>query len=290
MKENINLDLWSAQGNIIAITEDGGGHIQKKVVGLAIALKQITSNSLSFDQILCVQQTGNESCDYDIYNNDGSSAMQCGNGARCLLGYLYKKTDRKQFSLKSPTQTQFGKIVSSDIVEVEVGRASRDRGDLEKTGIFTEHLNLVPDSHLYSIEHNGKSLTLDAISMGNPHAVLLGQNVTDSKQLGRIGDFLNSGILACPQGINVSFVNTNDPAGALIYERGVGFTESCGSALCAIYTALNHSRKPESQRMLTIETIAVENFERKATEVFRSGATISIRGPIKHLENYLFSI
>ena len=85
----------------------------------------------------------------------------------------------------------------------------------------------------------GKTLWAYLISLGNPHAVIF----TD--QLIGIDFETHANLIAThPQfddGINVSFVVKSDPQHAIgrTYERGAGETLACGSAACAVATALN---------------------------------------------------
>ena len=282
------LELWSAQGNIIAIIATNNQLSSKNIANINHQLK---ANNQKYDQLLTIN-TNNESktevYPYDIYNQDGSKALQCGNGARCLLGFLNRKTQKVEFTIKSPTQIQKGQVLDNDIVEVEVATPNRTVSELEKLGINIECLEKIEGSNFFTLNFKNQTISMDLISVGNPHAVVRGLDLSNIQQLHSIGAYLNSkSSPAFTNGVNVSFITTTNPIKAIIYERGVGFTESCGSALCAIFYSLSQDNDAEGRR--TITTIDPKSNIQHETEVARSHSIISIKGPIQYISRCLVS-
>ena len=96
-------------------------------------------------------------------------------------------------------------------------------------------LNVVSSQLRYTITVAGISLTFGAVSMGNPHAVILVDKI-ETAHLDRIGAELNTPSHSLfKQGVNVSYMRVIDShhIELAVYERGVGRTLGCGSGACA---------------------------------------------------------
>ncbi len=186
------------------------------------------------DQILVLRNPARSEniANYEIWNSDGSQALQCGNGARCVGLYLELNgdIDSKPFTLESPS----GKIVmkkgSDGQFEVNLGTP-----DFEPSRI---PLSLVPNDSRYHLESPWGQLEFGAVSMGNPHALLLIDDIADVR-IPDIGTFISKHDLF-PQGCNVGFaqVESRTRIRLRVYERGAGETLACGSGACAAVAVL----------------------------------------------------
>jgi len=189
------------------------------------------------DQILVVRKPArpeNVAC-YEIWNSDGSQALQCGNGARCIGLYLESngEIDGEPFTLESPS----GKILMQQCAD---GQFEVDMGvpDFEAARI---PLDLVPDDGRYRLESPWGQLEFGAVSMGNPHALVLIDGIADVR-IQDIGAFISTHELF-PEGCNVGFAQV-DNRGKIqlrVYERGAGETLACGSGACAAVALLRQS-------------------------------------------------
>jgi diaminopimelate epimerase len=189
------------------------------------------------DQILVVRKPArpeNVAC-YEIWNSDGSQALQCGNGARCIGLYLELngEIDGEPFTLESPS----GKILMQKCAD---GQFEVDMGvpDFEPARI---PLELVPDDGKYRLESPWGQLEFGAVSMGNPHALVLVDDITDIR-IQDIGAFISARELF-PEGCNVGFaqVENRGKIQLRVYERGAGETLACGSGACAAVALLRQS-------------------------------------------------
>ena len=184
------------------------------------------------DQVLIIDRATDGVSDYfyRIYNSDGSEAGQCGNGARCFIYYLVKHgiAKKQKLILQTSSRQIAGQLVDGDLVEVNMGNAEFDSALIPL---------ILPTSSHYSLEIAGEEIKFAALSMGNPHAVLVVKNLADLSNdinLQAIGVGLqNSGIF--PLGVNVNFMYVENDTSLHLrtYERGSGFTLACGSGACA---------------------------------------------------------
>lgn len=162
-----------------------------------------------------------------VHNADGSIAEMCGNGLRCVVKYLAEHDAQNATSLSVATgagvldceiEWQDGAV---ERVTVAMGPARLEAPILPDGGPFRQQRI---DGHLGT-----------AVSMGNPHLVLL--DVPPSRA-GDLGPRLERHSLFV-QRTNVEFVEPR-PEGGLrvtVWERGVGLTLACGTGACAAVVA-----------------------------------------------------
>ena len=185
------------------------------------------------DQLLLVESSELENVDfkYRIFNSDGGEVEQCGNGARCFARFVRDKglTDKNKIRV----ETQRG------IIELHIddnGNVTVDMGvaDFMPAALPMNVADLtILDNGKYNLQVNSQTIEFGAVSMGNPHAVMLVDNV-DSANVETLGPLLE-GHAIFPQRVNVGFMQIIDRQNLRlrVYERGVGETKACGSGACA---------------------------------------------------------
>jgi diaminopimelate epimerase len=188
---------------------------------------------IGFDQLLTIERpiSPDALAAYRIINQDGSFAQQCGNGARCIAHWLVTEglVDSDGFALDSPA----GPI-----------RVTRTDGlytlDMGLPRFAPEQVPLLAEaeSFEYMYPHAGQTLAFSALSMGNPHAVILVESVLDAP-VEQWGAILQSALIF-PEGVNVGFAERVDDSSIRlrVFERGVGETLACGSGACAAAVSL----------------------------------------------------
>ena len=170
-----------------------------------------------------------------IYNNDGSEAMMCGNGTRCVGKYVYdhQLTDKTTVTLETLSgiktiQLQLGE-------DGKVSSATVDMGE-PRTEVPSQFLIANSEAvrnNLFNV--GGYEGTF--VSMGNPHFVIFVPEVMDV-DLPVVGKKLEFDP-AFPERCNIEFV-TRRPDGTLrmrVWERGSGITLACGTGACATAVA-----------------------------------------------------
>ena len=186
------------------------------------------------DQILIVEPPSHNDVDfkYRILNADGSEVGQCGNGARCFVRYVHEKG----LSDKNPitVETLSGRMTlqadhTSGQVTVNMGAPHFEPTDIP--------LDATHRQTTYELSCEGTTYQFSALSMGNPHAILLVDDVR-SAPVQTLGAKLESHP-ALPEKANIGFmqVNARNDIHLRVYERGAGETIACGSGTCAAVVA-----------------------------------------------------
>jgi diaminopimelate epimerase len=175
----------------------------------------------------------------DYYNADGEVAEMCGNGIRCMAKYVYDRglIDREEMGVL----TRAGRkhvVVEADggvtrQVTVGMGPPNFERKAIPMTGPPGETFIAQP------LEVEGRVFTATAVSMGNPHCVLLIDTDEDVRDIdvARLGSDVEHRP-EFPNRTNVEFVQAvGDNLRARVWERGSGETMACGTGACAAMVA-----------------------------------------------------
>jgi diaminopimelate epimerase len=183
---------------------------------------------IGFDQALILEKPRRVDTGvfYRIFNADGDEVEQCGNGARCIAALLHHRGAVRNgvLTLGSPAGVVHARIHGSN-VSVDMGVPNFDPRSLP--------FEAESESDSYSLEVAGRTVTIGAVSMGNPHAVLTVTSVAAAPV-----DTLGPGIERhprFPRRVNAGFLEIVDRAQVRlrVWERGAGETRSCGTGACA---------------------------------------------------------
>lgn len=172
-----------------------------------------------------------------MFNADGSEAEMCGNGLRCVAKYVYDHDIAKKDLLSIET----GNGVLTVGIEAENGIAHRVRVNMGKpildaAAIPTTLSGNPPLNQVLEYEA-GNTLLVNAVSMGNPHAVIFVDKITD-EHVHQIGPKIEVHS-AFPRKVNVEFVQVKHRSMVKmrVWERGSGETMACGTGACAVVVA-----------------------------------------------------
>jgi len=188
---------------------------------------------VGFDQLLLVEKTEMDGIDfkYRIFNSDGGEVEQCGNGARCFARFVRNKGLTDKSNIKVETQNGVIELLidSNENITVDMGAANFLPASLP---MLLDTLQQLSDAK-YSLNINNQEVEFGAVSMGNPHAVLLVEDV-DTAAIETLGPILERHSIF-PQRVNVGFAQIVDRNNIRlrVYERGVGETKACGTGACA---------------------------------------------------------
>ena len=191
------------------------------------------------DQLLLVEAADRDDVDfrYRIFNADGGEVEQCGNGARCFARFVQEQglTDKNTI----PVSTNTGKIILQVLdngqvcVDMGVPRLQPDEipfvSDHQET-VYT--LDIGIDTGSVS-ENTSSSVEISAVSLGNPHAVLLVEDI-DTAPVESLGPVIEQHP-RFPNRVNTGFMQVVDRNNIRlrVYERGAGETQACGTGACA---------------------------------------------------------
>ena len=186
------------------------------------------------DQVLLVEASDRPGADfrYRIFNADGGEVEQCGNGARCFARFVrdHGLTEKDELCVITAAGPLRLRLQSKGQVAVDMGQPRLEPA--EAPFFATER------APRYPIAADGVDLEVGVVSMGNPHAVLLVDDV-DHAPVAHLGPLLERHG-RFPQRTNVGFMQiiAPDHIRLRVFERGTGETLACGSGACAAVAAL----------------------------------------------------
>lgn len=184
---------------------------------------------IGFDQCLVLSQASDPEADffYQIYNADGSEVAQCGNGARCVALFIQARglSDKSTIAVQTQNDILHLTIHPDQTVTVNMGVPDFDPAHIP---LISDEL---ADRYPVTIEH--QTLEFGAVALGNPHAVLLVEDVKTAA-VKPIASHIQSDP-RFPKSVNVGFMQIDSPEHIRlrVYERGAGETLACGSGACA---------------------------------------------------------
>lgn len=219
-------------GNDFVVLDLRDGRIAPDA-GLAAALGD-RHTGVGFDQLLTIEPSVRADCAarYRIWNSDGSAAQQCGNGARCVAAWLLRAgvAEPPRFRLDSPAGVIDVQCLDDDRYALQMGVPE----------FRPAHVPFLAEREQreYSASIDGARLSFGAVSMGNPHALLLVDDIAQAPVAGLGPALQRSGLF--PESVNVGFAQVLSPSriALRVYERGAGETLACGSGACAAVAVL----------------------------------------------------
>lgn len=172
-----------------------------------------------------------------MYNQDGSQAEMCGNGIRCVGKFVYDKglTDKKNIKIETLAGIKY---LDMNIENNKVKNVTVNMGE----PIFEEKIIPCIADNKDDIPHVNisvldKKFDFTCVSMGNPHAITIVDNV-DEFDVKKYGE-----IVECdkhfPKKTNVEFIEIVDDTTIKmrVWERGAGETLACGTGASASVVA-----------------------------------------------------
>ena len=185
------------------------------------------------DQILLIEPPVSAGVDfrYRIFNADGGEVEQCGNGARCFVRFVRDKG--------MTTKTEIRVETLSGVIAPRIETDGRVAVDMGVPDFTPARVPFVTSSAglVNAIEVGGIQREIVAVSMGNPHAVQVVDNV-DAAPVASEGPQIERHI-RFPRGVNAGYLQVVDRhhIRLRVFERGAGETLACGTGACAAVAA-----------------------------------------------------
>jgi diaminopimelate epimerase len=197
---------------------------------------------LGADGILFVMKSDHAEGRMRVFNADGSEASMCGNGLRLVARTICEKykletavIETMKADLKVGKKAELSPNVETYQVEI-----SPVLFELEKLPLRINKTELINEK----LPELSADLLFTALAVPNPHLIsLIESNIlqTDTQRI--ISEKVNGPNDLFPDGVNVSFVKVMNHGNIYVrtFERGVGFTNACGTAMSAssLVTCLN---------------------------------------------------
>lgn len=196
------------------------------------------------DQILTVRPSPAEGIDFEyvIHNADGNEVEQCGNGSRCFARFVHDKglTTKDRIRVQTMKGVIEPRLNPDGRVTVDMGAPVFALADIpfDASGLTLQPMNAWGNWPLAPVDSAlAAPLLVATVSMGNPHAVTLVDNV-DTAPVATLGPAVQASP-RFPQGVNVGFLQVVDRSHVRlrVFERGVGETLACGTGACAAIVA-----------------------------------------------------
>ncbi|GGY22494.1 diaminopimelate epimerase [Paludibacterium paludis] len=195
-------------------------------------IKQLADRhfGIGFDQMLLVEAPHAPENDfrYRIFNSDGNEVEQCGNGARCFVRFV---TDQK-LTNKSAIRVETAK----GVIVPELHADGRIVVDMGVPRLSAADIPFLADGE--AVEHElelegGVRVSITAVSMGNPHAVQVVDDV-DTAPVAALGALIERHP-RFPARVNAGFMQivSRNKVRLRVFERGAGETLACGTGACA---------------------------------------------------------
>ena len=230
------------------------------------------------DQILLVEPSGEAGIDfrYRIFNADGGEVEQCGNGARCFVRFVLDQglTDRRAIRVRTLSGVIEPRIADDGRVSVDMGAPVFEpaRVPFRHPGM---HPARVGDDTLWPLSVFGHERWVSVLSMGNPHAVQLVEDL-DTAPVDVEGPEIEHHP-AFPNRVNAGFMQV---LGAhrlrlRVWERGAGETLACGTGACA--AAVSGIRRGLLRSPVDVETRG------GVLTIDWTGASVTMTGPARRV-------
>ncbi len=191
-----------------------------------------------------------------VINADGSIASMCGNGLRTVGRYLAEKYHQNSFKVETqqadlkvsvePDWAESVKAISVEISPVSFAKQDLPFAQLNCNQLINQEVpTFAPD------------LKFTAVAVPNPHLIsIVSAEVLASSLLEKLGTKLNQPNPYFPDGVNVSFAQVIDSRHLFVrtFERGVGFTNACGTGMSAasLVFALTYQQEKVFNHLLTV--------------------------------------
>ena len=230
MSASLRFSKMHGLGNDFVIIDTINQHYSE----LTLSQRQFIADrqrGIGCDQLLLVEQAIQQGVDfkYCIFNADGGEVSQCGNCARCFARFVYEQglTDKTQIVVETAsgfmtlTLKESGQVVTVNMGEPQFVPAQIPFEQAQQADVYTLRLD------------NGDEVELGALSMGNPHAVSIVEDIQKA-DVTTLGPMIE-GHQRFPERVNEGFMQIIDKneISLRVFERGSGETQACGSGACA---------------------------------------------------------
>ncbi|MDO9460321.1 MAG: diaminopimelate epimerase [Alphaproteobacteria bacterium] len=184
-----------------------------------------------------------------IYNADGSEVNACGNANRCIARLMMEETGKQQIMIETNAGLLQCWAGEGGLITVDMGAPKFEWQDIpleERMDTRGVDIKIGPiDSPVLAFP--------SAVNMGNPHCIFFVPDIA-AHDPERIGPLVENHLLF-PERTNVGFaqIRARNDIRLRVWERGVGVTQACGTAACAVVAAAARTGKNLADRKVRVE-------------------------------------
>lgn len=234
-------------GNDFAVIDSRTGALALDAATICAMADRHTG--IGFDQLLSVEpaRDGASAFYYGIWNADGSPSGQCGNGVRCVAAWLHRAGVLplgETVQIQSPSGPVAVRLLDAHRVTVDMGVPIFEPAQIP--------FDATQPASRHALQVDGQVLEIGAVSMGNPHAVVVADDLS-APALERLGPALTAHP-RFPEGVNAGFVQKLGPSHLRlrVHERGSGWTLACGTGACAAMAVLRERGEVDAQAQVDL--------------------------------------
>lgn len=201
------------------------------------------------DGLVLIERSSQADAKMRMFNADGSEGEMCGNAIRCVGKYLADRAliphlTANSFATNSPLTIETKAGIRTLYCEWENQKVTRVRVDMGKPVLTAAEIpTTLSSGDGRAIEvplqiDSQTQINLTAVSMGNPHAVVFVEKISDAWVLG-VGPKVENLTEYFPRRVNVEFIEClgHSELNLRVWERGSGETLACGTGACAALVA-----------------------------------------------------
>ncbi len=220
-------------------------------------------------------------CDFKMkmYNKDGSEADMCGNGIRCVGKFVYDKGLTKKTHITIDTLAGI-KTLDLKLKKNKVDTVTVDMGTpilkAEEIPVILQE-NLEKDIVKLKIQAEDKEFICNCVSMGNPHAVTIVENLHDF-DVKKYGSILETD-KHFPKKANIEFIEVinRQTIKMRVWERGACETLACGTGACAAAVCCNINGLVEDE--VTVELLGGNlkiKWDKQNNHIYMTGPAVNV--------------
>lgn len=227
------------------------------------------------DGVILVKESKVAELKMEIYNADGSQAQMCGNGIRCFGKYVYETGILKKTKMRVETLGGIKELT----LEIKKGRVEKVEVNM---GCAIWQGDILPKiikkgKEPISIEVQDYTIEGMAVSMGNPHFVVITKDI-DKIDIIKYGKAIENNPIF-PEKTNVEFVEIlgNTSIKMRVWERGTGETFACGTGACAVFAVCYEKKLVKSEVTVLLKGGELKiKLDKNTKEIYMTGMATKI--------------
>lgn len=196
------------------------------------------------DQVILIDNYGENNIYMRIWNQDGTEISACGNATRCVALKILEERNSNSLKIKTKSGELICTRQSQKNIKVDMGVPKFKWEDIPLAKKIDDTSAISYDFKIGNLE---TIYPPSLVNVGNPHCILWIKNLA-SVDISNIGSEIENDILF-PKKVNVSFANIKNRKliDLIVWERGAGMTKACGTAACAVAVAASRINKTERE-------------------------------------------
>jgi diaminopimelate epimerase len=181
------------------------------------------------DQVLLAEAARSSDADfrYRIFNASGEEVEHCGNGSRCFPVFVRAEglTNKSELVVETMNGLIRPRILADGQVTVDMGAPRFAPAEVPFVA--------TSEATTYPLDVDGVQLHVGVVSMGNPHAVQVVNDV-EVAPVTTLGPLIEHHA-RFPKRVNAGFMQvvSRNHIKLRVWERGAGETLACGTGACA---------------------------------------------------------